>query len=161
MYFNYLMRAGQKFQNDPTYYVGLLKNGAVPPGASNTDPSKDKNGNDIPDFVFTSDENGVTALTLPYYYLENFGDASSYAGGTLHQEDKVGKVTYSWKATDTGSHTLTDNNALLDYESVTLDTVRYRLSVTYTPDEAKYDSLDVNGNVVGDGLPVCPIMQSV
>ena len=151
MYFNYLMRAGQKFQNDPTYYVGLLKNGAVPPGASNTDPSKDKNGNDIPDFVFTSDENGVTALTLPYYYLENFGDASSYAGGTLHQEDKVGKVTYSWKATDTGSHTLTDNNALLDYESVTLDTVRYRLSVTYTPDEAKYDSLDVNGNVVGDG----------
>lgn len=153
LYFNYLVRAGQKFQNDPTYYTNLLKYGTVPAGASNQNPAKDMNGRDIPDFALSVNADGVTQLTLPYYYLENPGDNQSYAGGALHQGDKVGKVTYSWEATDTGGHTLTDNNALRNYNATTLDTVRYRLSVSYAPDEVKNDILNANGNVVGDNKP--------
>jgi len=147
VYFNYLVRAGEKFQGDPTYYVNLMKYGTVPTGATNNDPSKDKDGNNITDFEFVKDTNGVTMLTLPYYYLENPGDVTSYAGGTLHQADKVGTVTYSWKALDTGGHTLTDNNALNDYESTTLNSVKYQLSVSYTPDEFVHnDSITDNGS---------------
>ena len=149
VYINYLMRAGDKLQDDSTYYVNLLKYAAVPAGAPNSNPGKDKNGNDISDFEFVTDINGVTTLTLPYYYLENPGDVTSYAGGNLHQADKAGKVTYSWKAIDTGGHTLTDNNALKDYTSTTLDTVKYQLTINYTP-----DATDLRFVLNNQGIPV-------
>ena len=153
LYFNYLVRAGEKFQGNPTYYINLLMYASVPTGAANNNPAKDKDGNDIPGFDLVTDSMGVTNLTLPYYYLENPGDVTSYAGGTLHQADKVGNVTYSWKALDTGGHTLTDNNALKDYTSTTLDSVKYQLSVTYTPDSFEGNKrINTNGSIGADSI---------
>ncbi len=160
-YFDYLIRAGKKLQDDPDYYVNLLKYAAVPAGATQNDPSKDKAGNPIESFVFTKNTTGVITLTLPYYYLKAVDETQddgyyirSYAGGDLHQADKVGTITYTWKALDTGNHTLTDDNALLDYKSTTLDTVRYQLTVSYTPDvfDGTKVIIDANGNITGDSI---------
>ncbi|MBR2812644.1 MAG: LPXTG cell wall anchor domain-containing protein [Solobacterium sp.] len=146
VYVGYLVRAGQKLHNDPLYYINILKTGEIPTGAS-----APLNTETITAITEGGKVMGVE-LQIPYYYIKDEEDNRSYAGSARHQADKVGMVTYIWKATDTGNHTLTDNNALKDYTSTTLDTVRYQLSMTYTPDAAKYDSLDRFGRVVSDSI---------
>ena len=124
VYAGYLKRAGSKLHNDEDYYLNILETGALPVGHSSVDGE-----------VITITDKKIT-LKLPYYYLEDEDNARSYAGGeTTHQADKVGWITYEWKAVTTGGHTLTGNSALKDYTSTTLDTVKYQLSVSYTPDE--------------------------
>ncbi len=152
LYFDYLVRAGKKLHNDPMFYLNILKYAVVPPNYEQISV-KDKDGI-TPLETVTVDGNvkGIT-LTLPYYYLESPGDVTSYAGGTLHQGDKTGTITYKWTALDTGGHALPDGNALKDYTSSTTDTVRYQLSVSYTPDAFVSNHIDANGNISGDSIP--------
>ncbi len=151
LYFDYLVRAGKKLHNDPTFYLNILKYAAVPENYEAI-RVKDRNGTPLESVEIDGSVKGIT-LTLPYYYLENPGDDSSYAGGTLHQGDKVGTITYKWTALTTGGHTLTDGNALKDYSSSVTDTVRYQLSVSYMPDSFVSNHLETNGRIAGDSIP--------
>ena len=150
LYFDYLVRAGEKLHNDPAFYLNILKYASVPENYAEI-AVKDSSGNPLESVEIDGNVKGVT-LTLPYYYLESPDDSSSYAGGTLHQGDKVGTITYKWTALTTGGHTLTDDNALKDYTSSTTDTVRYQLSVSYTPDEFISNHIDANGRIAGDNI---------
>ena len=134
VYAGYLSRAGKKLHDDENYYINILQNGTLPGGHQNV------NGE-----VITITDKIIT-IKLPYYYLKDENNIRSYAGGDLHQGDKVGTITYTWKAIDTGGHTLTDNNAFKDYMSTTLDTVKYQLSMSYTP-----DPVVANDNIANNG----------
>lgn len=84
-------------------------------------------------------------VTVDYYYLPEPGDATSYAGGSSHQNDKVGTLTYKWVADNTGGNT---NSPYQTYTTTTINDVRYHLEVTYQPDPVKYgtnDRYDDNG----------------
>ena len=132
--------------------MNILKYAAVPANYDQISV-KDKDGiTPLETVTVDVDVKGIT-LTLPYYYLESPGDVTSYAGGTLHQGDKIGTITYKWTALDTGGHVLTDGNALKDYTSSTTDTVRYQLSVSYTPDAFVSNHIEANGNIAGDNIP--------
>ena len=150
LYFDYLVRAGKKLHDDPTFYLNILKYAAVPENYEQI-RVKDRNGTPLESAEIDGSVKGVT-LTLPYYYLERPGDNTSYAGGILHQGDKIGTITYTWTALTTGGHTLTDGNALKDYTSSTTDTVRYQLSVSYTPDAFFSNHIEANGAVVSDSI---------
>ena len=143
VYAGYLKRAGRKLHNDENYYLNILENGVLPAGHSNVNEE-----------VITITDKKIT-LKLPYYYLKDGDNARSYAGGeTTHQADKVGWITYEWKALTTGGHALTDNNALKDYTSTTLDTVKYQLSVSYTPDAFVGNKYIANNGTVTTENPV-------
>lgn len=123
-YFDYLTRVGAKLHSDANYYISILQNGALPTGHQN------KNGESI-----TVSGDTIT-MTLPYYYLPKTGDSTSYAGGTKHQDDKVGTLTYTWRATDHAGKT--SDNAFANGTAKTNENqnaqVKYDLTITYVPD---------------------------
>ena len=87
------------------------------------------------------------AVTVPYYYLPEPGDATSYAGGTSHQNDKVGTLTYKWVADDAGGNT---SSPYQTYTTITTNDVHYHLEVTYQPDAVDYGA---NDSYVDNGTP--------
>ncbi|WP_283170789.1 SpaA isopeptide-forming pilin-related protein [Curtanaerobium respiraculi] len=88
-------------------------------------------------------KNGET-VTVDYYYLPKPGDATSYAGGNCHQNDKVGGLTYKWVADNTGGNN--PSNAYEPFTTTTTNDVKYHLEVTYTPDRINYGSPDPYAN---------------
>ena len=78
-------------------------------------------------------------VKVDYYYLPEPGDATSYAGGSSHQNDKVGTLTYKWVADNTGGNT---NSPYQTYTTTTINDVRYHLEVTYQPDAVNYGTND-------------------
>lgn len=128
-YFDYLKRIGNKLQNDENYYFDIISGKRQPiPG----------------DGVSLQEEN--LKIEVPYYYLDKPGDLTSYAGGNLHQADKVGKLTYSWVIEEDGSNTLTDSDFRKDFTSQTAKDVKYSLEIKY---EAYAPDLEV---IEGDAL---------
>jgi hypothetical protein len=81
-------------------------------------------------------------VEVPYYYLKDPNDDASYAGGTLHQNDKVGGLRYEWAAYDTGGNLGSNDDAYVNYTTVTVNDVKYYLKVTYRPDDIDYGSND-------------------
>lgn len=137
-FLDYLKRIGKKLHNDPDFYLDILETGVIPQNL----PS----GVTITPIMDGGTTLGVT-MQLPYYYLKDDDDLTSYAGGNRHQADKVGTVTYTWKATDVGGHELTDDSALEEYTSTTTDTVRYSMAISYTPDPfVRNDYINDNGS---------------
>ena len=131
-FMEYLKRIGVKAHNDENYYLKLLTGQST----------------DYSDQYVTYDQgNKKLTITVPYYYLEEPGDDSSYAGGTLHQNDQIGTLTYVWQADDTGGNTLSDNNAFKKFTTEKTADVKYHLTVTYAADAfSKASQYDNNGS---------------
>lgn len=114
VYGGYLKRLGRKLHDDPEYYFKILS------GETTLTPAQEGNGEQA-----TISNNTIT-LKLPYYYLKDEENTRSYAcGADTHQADRVGFITYEWKAVDMGGHTLADNNALKDFTTTTMNSVKY------------------------------------
>ena len=124
----YLERAGSIIKGDPQYYLNIL---------AGADPGADEN--------VVSDTDKIV-ITLPYYYLPDPSDDTSYAGGALHQNDRIGTVIYTWEAVDIGSHAFTDGSPFSDYTSSCTDDVRYKLTAEFTPSPVDYGSSDAFEN---------------
>lgn len=83
-------------------------------------------------------------VEVPYYYLPEPDSVTSYAGGSKHQADKVGTLTYKWVAAATGGNN--PSNAYQTYTTTTVNDVRYHLEVTYQPDAVDYGQGDQYAN---------------
>ncbi len=92
-------------------------------------------------------KNGNT-VTVDYFYLPKPGDATSYAGGSRHQDDRVGSLTYKWVADDTGGND--PSNAYETFTTSTTNDVKYHLEVTYTPAAIDYGP---NNQYADNGTP--------
>ena len=78
------------------------------------------------DALITKFLNGeIQELTIPYYYLDKVNDPSSQTGTEAHRNDEIGKIKYTWTAS---------NSKYQKYATDSTADIEYILKVKYTPD---------------------------